>query len=36
MGIEGLTTYKYKLRGNGHIVAEYISGVRHFNHKPLG
>jgi glutamate-5-semialdehyde dehydrogenase len=36
MGIEGLTTYKYKLRGNGHIVAEYCSGVRHFKHKPLG
>ena len=35
MGIEGLTTYKYKLRGNGHIVAEYSSGVRHFKHKPL-
>ena len=36
MGIEGLTTYKYKLRGNGHIVAEYSSGVRHFKHKSLG
>jgi glutamate-5-semialdehyde dehydrogenase len=36
MGIEGLTTYKYKLRGNGHIVAEYSSGVRHFKHKILG
>jgi glutamate-5-semialdehyde dehydrogenase len=36
MGIEGLTTYKYKLRGNGHVVAEYSSGVRHFKHKPLG
>jgi glutamate-5-semialdehyde dehydrogenase len=36
MGIEGLTTYKYKLRGNGHIVAEYSSGVRHFKHEPLG
>jgi glutamate-5-semialdehyde dehydrogenase len=35
MGIEGLTTYKYKLRGNGHIVAEYSSGIRHFKHKPL-
>ena len=35
MGIEGLTTYKYKLRGNGHIVSEYSSGVRHFKHKPL-
>jgi len=36
MGIEGLTTYKYKLRGNGHIVAEYSEGVRHFKHKSLG
>jgi glutamate-5-semialdehyde dehydrogenase len=35
MGIEGLTTYKYKLRGSGHIVSEYSSGVRHFKHKPL-
>jgi glutamate-5-semialdehyde dehydrogenase len=35
MGIEGLTTYKYKLRGNGHIVADYSSGVRHFKHKSL-
>lgn len=36
MGIEGLTTYKYKLRGNGHIVADYNSGALHFKHKPLG
>lgn len=36
MSIEGLTTYKYKLRGNGHIVAEYSSGARHFKHKPIG
>jgi glutamate-5-semialdehyde dehydrogenase len=35
MGIEGLTTYKYKLHGDGHTVAEYSSGVRHFKHKPL-
>jgi glutamate-5-semialdehyde dehydrogenase len=35
MGIEGLTSYKYTLRGDGHIVAEYTSGVRHFNHRPL-
>lgn len=35
MGIEGLTTYKYKLRGNGHVAAEYSSGVRHFKHKSL-
>jgi glutamate-5-semialdehyde dehydrogenase len=36
MGIEGLTTYKYKLRGNGHIVAEYTSGLRRFKHRALG
>jgi glutamate-5-semialdehyde dehydrogenase len=35
MGIDGLTTYKYKLRGNGHIVAEYSTGARKFTHKPL-
>ncbi len=35
MGIEGLTTYKYKLRGNGHVVAEYSSGLRKFKHKSL-
>jgi len=35
MGIEGLTTYKYKLWGDGHIVAEYSSGTRHFKHRPL-
>jgi len=35
MGIEGLTTYKYKLRGDGHIVADYSNGVRHFKHRPL-
>jgi glutamate-5-semialdehyde dehydrogenase len=35
MGIEGLTTYKYKLWGDGHIVAEYSSGARHFKHRPL-
>jgi glutamate-5-semialdehyde dehydrogenase len=35
MGIEGLTTYKYTLRGNGHTVAEYSSGARHFKHKSL-
>jgi glutamate-5-semialdehyde dehydrogenase len=35
MGIEGLTTYKYKLRGDGHTVAEYTTGARQFKHKPL-
>jgi glutamate-5-semialdehyde dehydrogenase len=28
MGMEGLTTYKYKLVGNGHIVATYARGDR--------
>jgi glutamate-5-semialdehyde dehydrogenase len=32
VGLEGLTTYKYKLVGDGHIVAEYSRGTRHFKH----
>jgi glutamate-5-semialdehyde dehydrogenase len=35
MGLEGLTTYKYKLFGNGHVVAEYASGLKKFKHRPL-
>lgn len=35
MGIEGLTTYKYQLRGNGQVVADYSTGTRHFKHRPL-
>ena len=35
MGIEGLTTYKYKLQGDGHTVAEYDTGRRRFKRKPL-
>jgi len=35
VGLEGLTTYKYKLIGEGHIVAEYNSGTKHFKHKSL-
>ena len=35
VGLEGLTTYKYKLYGNGHIVAEYQDGTRHFNFKDI-
>ena len=35
VGLEGLTTYKYKLYGNGHIVAEYSDGTRQFNFKEL-
>jgi glutamate-5-semialdehyde dehydrogenase len=35
MGMDGLTTYKYKLYGNGHIVATYASGERSFKHRKL-
>jgi len=36
MGLEGLTTYKYKLHGDGHTVAQYIKGEKHFKHRALG
>jgi glutamate-5-semialdehyde dehydrogenase len=35
VGLDGLTTYKYKLFGDGHTVAEYSSGGRHFKHRHL-
>jgi len=35
MGMEGLTTYKYKLVGNGHIVATYARGERILRHRKL-
>ena len=35
MGLEGLTTYKYKLIGSGHTMAEMKSGARAYTHKPL-
>jgi len=35
MGLEGLTTYKFKLFGNGHTVAEYARGEKKFTHRPL-
>ncbi len=35
VGLEGLVTYKYKLYGNGHIVADYASGERSFDFKDL-
>jgi glutamate-5-semialdehyde dehydrogenase len=35
VGVEGLTTYKYKLHGHGHTVAEYTKGERKFKHRPL-
>ncbi len=35
VGLEGLTTYKYKLRGSGQIVGDYASGKASFNFKDL-
>lgn len=35
VGLEGLVTYKYKLFGDGHIVADYASGKKQFHHKDL-
>ncbi|PYT79541.1 MAG: glutamate-5-semialdehyde dehydrogenase [Acidobacteria bacterium] len=35
VGLEGLTTYKYKLFGNGQIVAEYANGTRQFKHRAI-
>ena len=31
VGLEGLVTYKYKLFGDGHIVADYVEGRRSFH-----
>ncbi|HJQ31933.1 MAG TPA: glutamate-5-semialdehyde dehydrogenase [Pyrinomonadaceae bacterium] len=36
VGLEGLTTYKYKLVGDGHTVASYGRGGRSFKHRRLG
>jgi glutamate-5-semialdehyde dehydrogenase len=35
VGLEGLTTYKYKLLGDGHVVATYSKGERTFKHRKL-
>lgn len=35
VGLEGLTIYKYKLFGNGHIVDDYSKGIKQFHHKDL-
>ena len=35
VGIDGLVIYKYKLVGDGHIVAEYANGTKSFHHKDL-
>jgi len=35
MGLEGLTTYKFKLIGDGQTMAEMKSGERHYTHRLL-
>ena len=35
VGLEGLVTYRYRLRGEGHIAADYASGSRQFSHRAL-
>ncbi len=35
VGLDGLVTYKYKLYGNGQIVADYASGARQFHFKDI-
>jgi glutamate-5-semialdehyde dehydrogenase len=35
VGLEGLVTYRYRLRGDGHIAADYASGQRQFSHASL-
>ena len=35
VGLEGLTIYKYKLIGNGDIVADYATGKKTYTHRDL-
>lgn len=35
MGMDGLLTYKWLLEGSGHLVADYASGVKTFEHVDL-
>ena len=35
VGLEGLVTYRYRLRGDGHTAADYASGARRFSHVDL-
>ena len=35
VGLEGLTIYKYKLHGKGHIVDDYAKGLKQFHHKDI-
>jgi glutamate-5-semialdehyde dehydrogenase len=35
MGLEGLTTHKYKLHGDGHTVGPYAKGEKKFKHRAI-
>jgi glutamate-5-semialdehyde dehydrogenase len=35
VGLEGLVTYRYLLRGDGHVVGDYASGASLFTHRDL-
>jgi glutamate-5-semialdehyde dehydrogenase len=35
VGLEGLLTYKYKLKGSGQVVADYAEGRKKFRHRRL-
>ncbi|MEE8440811.1 MAG: glutamate-5-semialdehyde dehydrogenase [Spirochaetia bacterium] len=35
VGLEGLTTTKYRVVGEGHIVADYADGTKEFTHRDL-
>jgi glutamate-5-semialdehyde dehydrogenase len=35
VGLDGLVIYKWQLAGQGHVVADYAQGRRHFTHTPL-
>jgi len=35
VGLEGLVTYRYRLRGDGHLAADYASGASSFTHRDL-
>lgn len=35
VGLEGLTIYKYKLSGKGHIVDDYAKGLKQFHHRDI-
>ena len=35
VGLEGLVTYRYRLRGDGHVAADFAEGRRRFSHRDL-